>query len=237
MIIFPAIDLKDGKCVRLYQGKFDKSEVVGEDPIKVAKSFKDAGAKYLHMVDLDGAKDGKMRNYDIIASVVKSIDMPIQIGGGIRNVQTIELLIDAGISRVILGTSALNNPEFVKDAIKEFGEKIAIGIDAKDGFVAVDAWINVSNIEYIDFAKRMEDIGVKTIILTDISRDGTLNGPNFQMLSALKDSVGCDIIASGGIKNIDNLIELKNMELYGAITGKAIYSGNIDLAEAIRILK
>lgn len=237
MIIFPAMDLRDNKCVRLYQGKFDKTEVVGENPLEVAKGFKKAGAEYLHVVDLDGALKGKPANINVVSKVLEEIDLPVELGGGIRDLETIDFLIEKGVSRTILGTSALNNPELVKEAVKKYGDKIAVGIDAKNGLVAVEGWINVSNINYIDFAKVMEDIGVKTIIFTDISKDGTLQGPNLEQLSNIQQSVSCNIIASGGIKSIDDLIIINEMDIYGAITGKAIYSGNINLKTAINACK
>lgn len=233
MIIFPAMDLRDKKCVRLYQGKFDKSEVVGENPLEVARNFKEAGAEYLHMVDLDGALNGKPTNIEVVSRVLEEISLPVELGGGIRDINTIDYLIEKGVSRTILGTSALKRPELVKEAVKKHGDKIAVGIDAKDGFVAIDGWIKVSQVNYIDFAKLMEDIGVKTIIFTDISKDGTLQGPNLEQLYNIQQSVGCDIIASGGIKSVDDLLAIKAMGIYGAITGKAIYSGNIDLKIAI----
>ncbi|OAA92280.1 1-(5-phosphoribosyl)-5-[(5-phosphoribosylamino)methylideneamino]imidazole-4-carboxamide isomerase [Clostridium coskatii] len=237
MLILPAIDLRNGKCVRLYQGKFEKSEIVGEDPVKVALSFKKSGAEYIHMVDLDGALDGKIKNIEVISKVIDAIKIPVELGGGIRDIKTIDMLIEIGISRVILGTAALKNPDFAKEALKKYGEKIAVGIDAKNEKVAVNGWLNVSSVHYIDFAKRMEDIGVKTIIFTDISKDGTLKGPNLDQLFKIQNSVSCRIIASGGIKNIDDLKDISKMDIYGAITGKAIYSGNIDLKEAIEICK
>lgn len=233
MIIFPAMDLKDGKCVRLYQGKFDRSQVVGESPVEVSKMFKKQGASYIHMVDLDGALNGRIKNINIIKKVVESVGIPVELGGGIRNIETIDSLLETGISRVILGTAALKNPRFVKEAVKKYGEKIVVGIDAKNGKVAVDGWVNVSEVDYIDFAKQMEDIGVSTIIFTDISRDGTLEGPNLEQLGNIKESVTCDIIASGGIKNLQDLKNISEMGIYGAITGKAIYSGTINLEEAI----
>ncbi|MDP4146146.1 MAG: 1-(5-phosphoribosyl)-5-[(5-phosphoribosylamino)methylideneamino]imidazole-4-carboxamide isomerase, partial [Bacillota bacterium] len=202
MIIFPAMDLRDGKCVRLYQGKFEQSEVVGEEPLKVALSFKESGAEYIHMVDLDGALNGKIKNMAVISEVIKNVDLPVELGGGIRDMETIDALVEAGISRVILGTAALNNPDFVKEAVAKYGDKIAVGIDAKNEMVAVNGWLDVSSIHYIDFAKTMEQIGVKTIIFTDISRDGTLTGPNLEQLKKISDAVSCDIIASGGIKNV-----------------------------------
>lgn len=237
MIIFPAIDLKDGKCVRLYQGKFEESEVVGEEPLKVAMSFKESGAEYIHMVDLDGALNGEIKNLEVISKIVRTVGIPVELGGGIRDMKTMNMLIEAGVSRVILGTAALKNPQFVMESVKKYGEKIAVGIDAKNEKVAVSGWLDVSNVDYIDFAKEMEKIGVKTIIFTDISKDGTLQGPNLEQLGKIQNSVSCNIIASGGIKDIDDLKIINKMGIYGAITGKAIYSGNINLKEAIEICK
>lgn len=237
MIIFPAIDLRDGKCVRLYQGKFEESEVVGEDPLKIAMSFKESGAEYIHMVDLDGALNGEIKNLKVISEVVKTVGIPVELGGGIRDMKTIDMLIEAGVSRVILGTAALKNPQFVMEAVKKYGEKIAVGIDAKNEKVAVSGWLDVSNVDYIDFAKKMEKIGVKTIIFTDISKDGTLQGPNLEQLAKIQNSVSCNIIASGGIKDIEDLKTINKMGICGAITGKAIYCGNIDLQKAIKICK
>ena len=233
MIIFPAIDLKDGKCVRLYKGQFSSSQVVGKDPVQTALNFKEQGAEYLHMVDLDGALNGSIKNMNMINKVIEATKLPIQLGGGIRNLKTIEMLLSKGISRVIIGTAALNNPILVREAIKEFGDKIAIGIDAKDGYVAVEGWLNISRVGYIDFAKKMEDIGVKTIIFTDISKDGTLEGPNFEATAAVNKQVSCNTVASGGMKGIDDIKRLRNMNTYGAIVGKAIYSKSISLNEAI----
>ncbi|CAB1243277.1 1-(5-phosphoribosyl)-5-[(5-phosphoribosylamino)methylideneamino]imidazole-4-carboxamide isomerase [Clostridium sp. MT-14] len=237
MLILPAIDLRNGKCVRLYQGKFERSEIVGEDPVKVALSFKKAGSEYIHMVDLDGALDGKIKNAETISKVVKASQVPVELGGGIRNLNTVEKLVQLGISRIILGTAALNDPGFVKEAVKKYGKKIAVGIDAKDGKVAINGWMNISTVKYTDFAKQMEDIGVETIIFTDISKDGTLGGPNLEQLSRIQDAVSCKIIASGGIKNIEDLQSINKMGIYGAITGKAIYAGNIDLKKAIKLCK
>jgi len=237
MIILPAIDLKGGKCVRLYKGDFNKTEVVAESALDTALSFKEAGAEFIHMVDLDGALEGKGVNYEIVAEIVKKVNVPVELGGGIRDMETIDFLINIGLSRVILGTAALNNPELVKTAVNKYGDKIAVGIDAKDGYVAVDGWIKVSKVNYIDFAKEMEKIGVKTIIFTDISKDGTLQGPNLEQLAEIQNSVSCNIVASGGIKNLDDLKNINKMGIYGAITGKAIYSGNIDLKEAIAEFK
>jgi phosphoribosylformimino-5-aminoimidazole carboxamide ribotide isomerase len=237
MIIFPAMDLRDGKCVRLYQGKFDASEVVGENPLDVAMAFKGAGAEYIHMVDLDGALNGEIKNLNIILKVIKEVGIPVELGGGIRDMKTVDKLIEAGLSRVILGTAALRDKKIVKEATLKYGEKIAVGIDAKDEKVAVNGWIDVSDVNYIDFAKQIENIGVKTIIFTDISKDGTLTGPNLKQLKAISDSVNCNIIASGGIKELGDLKTINDMGLYGTIVGKAIYSGNIELKEAIDACK
>ncbi|MEY7999503.1 1-(5-phosphoribosyl)-5-[(5-phosphoribosylamino)methylideneamino]imidazole-4-carboxamide isomerase [Clostridium sp. Mt-5] len=237
MLILPAIDLRDGKCVRLYQGKFEKSEIVGEDPAKVALSFKEKGAEYIHMVDLDGALDGKIKNMEAISKVVEAVKIPVELGGGIRDIETIDMLVEIGVSRVILGTAALKNPDFVKKAVKKYREKVAVGIDAKNGKVAVNGWIRVSDVDYIDLARNMESIGVNTIIFTDISKDGTLRGPNLEQLFKIQNSVSCNIIASGGIKNINDLEDINRMGLYGAITGKAVYSGNIDLKKSIELCK
>jgi phosphoribosylformimino-5-aminoimidazole carboxamide ribotide isomerase len=234
MIILPAIDIRNGKCVRLYQGKFDTSEIVAQDPVETARSFEEKGAQYIHMVDLDGALEGYAVNESIIFEVVKNINVPVELGGGIRDMKTVEKLIKGGISRVILGSAALQAPSLVREAIKEFKEKIAVGIDAKNGYVSIEGWLNTSDVYYIDFAKKMEDIGVDNIIFTDISRDGTLKGPNLEQLSVLKENISCKITASGGIKDIEDIKLLKKMDIYGAITGKAIYSGGLSLEEAIR---
>lgn len=234
MIIFPAMDLRDGKCVRLYQGDFSTSSVVGVSPITTAKSFKAQGAEFFHMVDLDGALKGNVQNLEIVKDIVKEVGVPVQLGGGIRNLETIDYLISIGVARVILGTAAISNPELVKTAVKLYGDKIAVGIDAKEEFVAAEGWLQVSKIHYIDFGKQMEDIGIKTIIYTDISKDGTLTGPNFEQTLRLNETVSCNIIASGGMKELEDLNILRKENLYGAIVGKAIYSGNIDLKEAIK---
>ncbi|MEA4827090.1 1-(5-phosphoribosyl)-5-[(5-phosphoribosylamino)methylideneamino]imidazole-4-carboxamide isomerase [Clostridium sp. JNZ J1-5] len=237
MIILPAIDLKGGKCVRLYKGDFNRLEIVANSAVDTAEYFKKCGAEYIHMVDLDGALKGKGVNIDLVSKVIEEVKVPIELGGGIRDIETIDYLIQRGISRVILGTAALNNPKLVKESVNKYGEKIAVGIDAKNGYVAVDGWINISKVDYVDFAKEMEAIGVKNIIFTDISRDGTLTGPNISALEKLKENVSCDITASGGIKSIDDVKKIKEMNLYGVIIGKAIYSKTIDLKEAVTLSK
>lgn len=237
MIILPAIDLKGGKCVRLYKGDFNRLEIVANSAVDTAEYFKKCGAEYIHMVDLDGALKGKGVNIDLVSKVIEEVKVPIELGGGIRDIETIDYLIQRGISRVILGTAALNNPKLVKESVNKYGEKIAVGIDAKNGYVAVDGWLNISKVDYVDFAKEMEAIGVKNIIFTDISRDGTLTGPNISALEKLKENVSCDITASGGIKSIDDVKKIKEMNLYGVIIGKAIYSKTIDLKEAVTLSK
>lgn len=234
MIILPAIDIKDGNCVRLLKGDFGTAHKVAEDPFETAARFKTAGAKWMHMVDLDGAKTGERQNRDLILNVVKDSGLNVEIGGGIRDMQSVSDYLDGGAARVILGSAALASKTFVKEAVETYGEKIAVGIDALDGMVATHGWLNTSDVPYTDFAKEMEQIGVKFIIFTDISCDGTLEGPNFAQLEALQKAVSCNIIASGGIRDIDNISKLNSMNLYGVICGKSIYSGTLDLAQAVK---
>lgn len=233
MIILPAIDIKDGLCVRLTKGDFDTVEKVAEDPLTTALEFQNQGAEWIHMVDLDGAKDGCLRNSEIFLSVANKTGLKVELGGGIRNLESIDYYMDQGISRVILGSVAITNPEIVKNAVTKYGDRIAVGIDAKNGMVSGEGWLSDSSIHYIDLAKNMEDIGVKCIIFTDISKDGTLTGPNLEQLFHINDAVSCDIIASGGIHTIKDIIALDKMGLYGAICGKSIYKGTLDLKEAI----
>lgn len=237
MIIIPAIDIIDGKPVRLYQGDYEKKEIVAEDILETAKSFENLGAEYLHLVDLDGAKQGCLVNSEIIIKVANTLKIPVEVGGGIRNYETIEYLINNGVSRVILGTSAMENRELLIRAVKNYGSKISVGIDCKDGYACARGWLEESSLYYIDFAKKLKNIGVDNIILTDISKDGTLEGPNLEMLKSLKEEVDIKITASGGIRDISNIKELKRMDLYGAITGKAIYSNTLSLKEAIKLSK
>ena len=237
MIIIPAIDIIDGKPVRLYQGDYNKKEVVGQDVLKIAKNFEIAGAEYIHLVDLEGAKKGKLINNKIIIEVAKSVNLPIEVGGGIRTYENIKCLIDNGISRVILGTVAIENLDFVKRALDKFGDKISIGVDCKNGYLCGRGWLKESKFNYIDFSKEMEKMGVDNIILTDISRDGTLQGVNIGMLKKLNENICMNITSSGGIAKIDDIIELKNLNIYGVIIGKALYSKHINLKEAIDLCK
>lgn len=233
MIILPAIDIKDGQCVRLFKGDYSTASKVADDAYDVAESFVNAGAEWMHMVDLDGAKDGKRKNSELIIDVANNTDIKVEVGGGIRNMDTIEYYLENGIDRVILGSAAVKDQHFVIDAVNNFDDRIVVGIDAKDGIVCAEGWTDKSELNYIDLAKQMEQIGVKTIVFTDINQDGTLAGPNLVQLDNLSHNVSCDIVASGGISNIKDIINLHDLNIYGAITGKAIYSGNLDLKLAI----
>lgn len=237
MIILPAIDIIDGKPVRLYQGDYNKKEIVADDIFETAKSFERVGADYIHLVDLDGAKSGGNENHELVIRIAKELNIPVELGGGIRSLDTIKYLLENGVSRVILGTIAIEDENLLKTAVDTYDEKIAVGIDCKDGKVYGRGWLEGSNLDYLDFAKKMENIGVKNIIVTDISKDGTLQGANVEMLKKLKSTVDIDITASGGVRDLDNIKELMEIDLYGAITGKAIYAGTLSLEEAIRISK
>lgn len=237
MIIFPAIDIIDSKPVRLFKGDFATAEQVAEDALQTAEGFVKAGATWVHMVDLDGSLQKKRVNHQTFVDVANQTSLKVEIGGGIRTLEDIDFYANHNISRVILGSVALKNPELVREAVKEFGNLIAVGIDAKHGFVATEGWTESSSTHFIDLARQMEDMGVKTIIYTDISKDGTLSGPNIEQLVELNNAVSCDITASGGVTNIDDIIALRNEGLYGAICGKSIYKGTLDLKEAVEACK
>ena len=239
MILFPAIDLKDGQCVRLLQGDMEEATVFSNNPAEQAKEFESQGAQYLHVVDLNGAFDGRPVNMDAVEAIIEAVNIPIQLGGGIRNMEMIETWLEAGISRVILGTVAVKDPELVIKACKKFPGKIAVGIDARDGMVAVEGWAEVSEIPTLDLALKFEDAGVACIIYTDISRDGLMEGPDFEGTKALAEKISTPIIASGGVSSLDDLKALKKLEtcgVMGIISGRAIYDGNIDLKEAFKAL-
>lgn len=237
MLIFPAIDLKDGTCVRLFKGDYATAHKVAENPLETAKSFEAAGAEWIHMVDLDGAKAKKPVNAEIIFDVVRNTNLKVEIGGGIRDMETIDFYLQNGVARVILGSVAIKNPALVKEAVEKYGERIVVGIDAMNGKVAAEGWIDQSEIDYIDLAKSMEAVGVQYIIFTDISRDGMLSGPNLAMLDTLNQAVSCNIVASGGISKLDDIHDCRNLNLYGTICGKAIYTGDLDLWEAVTAAK
>lgn len=238
MIILPAIDIKDGNCVRLFKGDFSTVEKVAADYMETAKGFEAAGASWIHMVDLDGAKEGKPVNTKIYKDVAEKTNLKVEVGGGIRNIETIEEYLSMGISRVIIGSAALKNPQLVKEAVEKFGsEKIAVGIDSKDGMVATEGWLEASDVNYIDLANEMIKIGVKYFIVTDISKDGTLSGVNTAQLAELAKQTDnkCCIIASGGVHTIEDIKACKKLGLYGTICGKSIYKGTLNLKEAVEI--
>lgn len=226
-----------GKPVRLYKGEFSTASKVAEDALQTAHSFTLDGAKWIHMVDLDGSLKKERVNSDIFLAVAKETGLKVELGGGIRTMNDIDFYINNDISRVILGSVALKNPSLVEEAVKEFGEKIAVGIDASNGYVATEGWTEKSDVYFTELARRMEDKGVKTIIFTDISKDGTLSGPNISQLCEINDAVSCDIIASGGVTDINDIKNLKKEGLYGAICGKSLYSGTLNLKEAIEVCK
>ena len=239
MIFFPAIDLKDGQCVRLLRGDMDKATVFNDDAGAQAAAFAAAGCEWLHVVDLNGAFAGKPVNGDAVTAILGAIDIPVQLGGGIRDLDTIAYWLDAGIRRVILGTVALRDPDLVRRACREFPDRVAVGIDARDGFVAVEGWAEVSEIKAFDLADRFEDAGVAAIIYTDIARDGAMQGPNLEATTALAAAISTPVIASGGVSSMDDLRHLKDQGgglLEGVISGRAVYDGHIDPAEAVRLL-
>jgi len=235
MIIFPAIDIKNGECVRLYRGDFSTVERVAEDYMQTALSFKAAGCDWVHMVDLDGSLAGRRVNQQIFLDVADKSGLKIELGGGIREMSDAAFYIERGIARVILGSAAIKNPAFVGEAVREFGtEHVAVGIDAKNGMAAASGWLEDSSLHYIDLARQMETLGVRYIIYTDIGRDGMLSGPNLEQLCALRDAVGCNITASGGVTNIGDIKALAQADMYGAICGRSIYAGTLDLKEAVQ---
>ncbi|MCD5405126.1 MAG: 1-(5-phosphoribosyl)-5-[(5-phosphoribosylamino)methylideneamino]imidazole-4-carboxamide isomerase [Desulfotomaculum sp.] len=240
MIIFPAIDLKDGKCVRLVEGKLDKKTIYSDKPEEAALHWQSLGAEYLHIVDLDGAFEGVPKNLSVIEKILAVIKIPVQIGGGIRTLDTVKLLLDLGIKRVILGTAAVSEPNLVKEAIEKFGsDRIVLGIDARNGRVAVKGWAEESDIDAKELALNMKKIGIERIVFTDIKRDGTLKGPNIEATKEMALATGLKVIASGGVSSIDDLKKLKEIEQYGVegvIVGQALYKGAIDLKEALQCL-
>lgn len=237
MIILPAIDLLGRKAVRLLKGDYNQVTVYSDSPLEVAEKFKSLGATHIHMVDLDGAKYGTAPNMDIVAEVAEKTGLFIEIGGGIRSMETVKKYIDAGISRVILGTAAICDEDFLKEAVKAYGEKIAVGADVKDGKIAVKGWLEQSDVTLDEFFLKMQDLGVKNIICTDISRDGAMRGTNLELYRELSEKYSLDITASGGVSSIEDVKRLGEMNLYGAIIGKAYYTGAVDLEEAIEVAR
>ncbi|MBV1929423.1 MAG: 1-(5-phosphoribosyl)-5-[(5-phosphoribosylamino)methylideneamino]imidazole-4-carboxamide isomerase [Gammaproteobacteria bacterium] len=240
MNLYPAIDLKDGNCVRLLRGEMDAATVFNNDPGDQAKAFKDAGFKRIHLVDLNGAFEGKPVNAAAVERILASTNVPAQLGGGIRDLQTIEMWLDKGVSRVILGTIALRDPEIVKAACKAFPGHIAVGIDAREGMVAVEGWAETSETSALDLARKFEDVGVEAIIYTDIDRDGALQGVNVEATQALAEAISIPVIASGGvasIKDIENLLAVQSSGIEGVIIGRALYDGRIDPAAALKLVE
>ena len=237
MIILPAIDLFDKKAVRLYRGDYNNMTVYSENPIEIARDFEACGATHIHMVDLEGAKDGTTPNIDIVAQVARETKLFVEIGGGIRSMETVEKYFDAGVGRVILGTAAVNDPDFLLAAVSKYGERIAVGADVKDGCIAIKGWLENSGVTLDDFMAKMQSIGVRNIICTDISKDGAMRGTNLELYRTLSAKYSMDITASGGVSSMDDVRELRSMQLYGAIIGKAYYTGDIDLRVAVEVAK
>lgn len=237
MNIFPAIDLYDKKAVRLFKGDYAQMTVYSDRPWEIAKDFEKKGAKFIHVVDLEGAKTGETPNLDVVKRIASETDLFLEIGGGIRDMNTVDTYLENGADRVILGTSAVNDEEFLKEALSIYGEKIAVGADVKDGYIAIKGWIEKSQYSLEEFLVKMQNLGVKTIICTDISKDGAMKGTNLALYSELSKKYTLDIVASGGVSSIDDVKALREMDLYGAIIGKAYYTGAIDLKEAIEVAK
>ncbi|MDD3839332.1 MAG: 1-(5-phosphoribosyl)-5-[(5-phosphoribosylamino)methylideneamino]imidazole-4-carboxamide isomerase [Clostridia bacterium] len=235
MRIYPAIDLRQGRCVRLVQGNFDKQTVYSHHPEQIAAEWEQKGAKFIHVVDLDGAYKGLSQNFNAIKKILNSVNIPIQVGGGIRSIQDIDRYLDAGVNRVIMGTAAIKNPEILDQALNMYGEKVVVGIDAKNGFVATDAWTEVGDVSVYQLADKMYRKGVKNIIYTDISKDGTLTGPNIDTLKALVDKYDANIISSGGVASIEDVRRIKETGAAGVIVGKALYSGVLNLEELLKL--
>lgn len=237
MIIFPAVDLYEKKAVRLFKGDYDQMTVYSDNPLDVAKKFEECGATHIHLVDLEGAKFGTTPNIDVVSSIAGNTSLFTEIGGGIRSMETVKAYLDCGIDRVILGTAAVTNRDFLIEAIAAYGEKIAVGADIKDGYIAIKGWTQKSEIRLDDFLSDMQNIGVKNIICTDISKDGAMRGTNLELYSELSEKYSICLTASGGISSIDDVKNLRRLKLYGAIIGKAYYTGALDLREAIEVAK
>ena len=237
MNIFPAIDLFEGKAVRLFKGNYDEMTVYSDHPEEIALDFKAQGASFMHVVDLEGAKSGTTPNLETVKKLIRTTDMFVEVGGGIRSIEVVKKYIDAGVGRVILGTAALTDREFLKEALRLYKDKIAVGVDIRDSYVAIKGWTEKSETLAIDFCRELEALGVKTIISTDISKDGAMKGANHELYKTLSEELGMQIIASGGVSSIDDVKRLRAMNLYGAIIGKAYYTKAISLSEAIEVAK
>ena len=237
MLIFPAIDLFDGKAVRLFKGDYNQMTVYNNDPLAVARDFEAAGATCIHVVDLEGAKDGTTPNLETVRAIANETSLFCEIGGGIRSMETVETYLAAGVDRVILGTAAVTDEDFLRKAVERFGEKIAVGVDIRDGKVAIRGWTETSALDALDFCRKLQNMGVSTVICTDISRDGAMQGTNHELYRTMSEMFDLKIVASGGVSSIEDVRKLAEKDLYGAIIGKAYYTGAIDLAEAIEVTK
>lgn len=233
MYIIPAIDLIGGQAVRLKKGDYNEVTVYSDSPAEVAKAFERDGARLLHVVDLDGAKDGTTANFETVRKIVEQTGLSVEIGGGVRDLERVRKYIDIGVDRVIIGTAAVTDPDFLSEAVRLYGEKIVVGVDVKDGYVAIKGWLEISELSCIDFCKKLHRLGVSTIICTDISKDGMMSGTNVELYRELSEKVGMKIIASGGVSSLDDVCALAKMGMYGAILGKALYTGTVKLSDAI----
>ncbi|BAQ11886.1 phosphoribosylformimino-5-aminoimidazole carboxamide ribonucleotide isomerase [Bacillus sp. OxB-1] len=233
MILFPAIDIRGGKCVRLIQGDYDQEVVYNDSPTEMAKEWQRQGAEFIHVVDLDGAKTGDSLNREAIEEIAKSVEVPVQVGGGIRSMEIVDSHIANGVSRVIIGTAAIQDKQFLKEAVEKYGSKIAVSIDARNGFVATDGWTETSEVKAVDLLAELVEIGVETVVYTDIAKDGMLQGPNFQELDVMNNASTIDIIASGGVSTEEDIRKLREMNMYGAIIGKALYEGKLSLEKVL----
>ncbi len=233
MIIYPAIDLKNGQCVRLTKGDYDRMTVYEADPVKVARRWEAEGAQVLHLVDLDGARGGERVNEPVVRRILEAVSIPVQLGGGIRDTAAVETFLQVGVDRVIIGTAALTNPDWIRDMFRQYGQRIIVSIDAVGGLVAVDGWETVSRIRAVDLVRELEGAGLRRVVYTDIEKDGMLAGPNFAMYEELQKLSTVEIIASGGITTLSDVRRLRDMELYGAIIGKSLYNGNLTLKEVL----
>ena len=237
MILFPAIDLFEGKAVRLYKGDYDRMTVYSEHPEEIAADFAAKGATHAHLVDLEGARSGETPNLETVLRIRKAGNLFCEIGGGIRSMETVRTYLEAGLDRVILGTAAVKDPTFLETALAAYGERIAVGVDVRDGFVAVRGWTEKSDCAFLPFCRRMQEMGVRTLICTDISRDGAMKGTNREMYRSLAETLDLQITASGGVSSLEDVISLREMNLYGAIVGKAYYTGDLDLKKAIEVAR
>ena len=235
MYIFPAIDLIDGKAVRLRKGDYNEVTVYSDSPADVAAGFEQKGARFLHVVDLDGAKDGTTANFQTVRDIIERTGLSVEIGGGVRDIERVKKYMDIGVDRVIIGTAAVTDPEFLAEAVKLYGDRIVVGVDIKDGFVAIKGWLEISEVSCFDFCEKLSKMGVNTVICTDISKDGMMSGTNVELYRQLKERFGMNIIASGGVSSIDDVRALSEMDIFGAIVGKALYTGDVDLERAISV--